>query len=340
MTSNKVISVEELWQFYNLSANLVCIAGDSEYFNHINPTFAQLLNFTEEELISTPYLDLIHPDDREATSKEINELRNGKAVTSFQSRHQMKSGNYKWFSWTANRSNANGNIYAIGLDYSDKMPEEKQLTQKKITEKTINNNEKDWVEIARELRDNINHLLQKSPLHVNVTERDNTNNYSFLLHSSVAALNAIGEIKKLSATLAACLNKETGLADNITAVIEESMAMHSVKIKYSQSFSEGSFNKKLKQNIIEIIRAQLNNTLKHSKATLVQITLEQISDKLFLSIQDNGVGYNKAKQKIGSGISNIISCAKQYKGEVLIDTAPGKGCTLSVTFIEPALILN
>ena len=340
MTSNKIISVEELWQFYNLSANLVCITGKSGYLNHINPTFAQLLDFTEEELIATPYLELIHPEDRESTSKEINELKNGKTVTSFQNRHRMKSGNYKWLSWTANRSNADGNIYAIGLDCSDIMPEEKQLTQKKITEKTTDSNEKEWVEIAKELRDNINHLLQKSPLHVNVTERDNTNNYSFLLHSSVAALNAIGEIKKLSATLTACLNKETGFADNITALIEETMAMHPVKIKYAQSFSEGGFNKKLKQNILKIVREQLNNILKHSLATSVQINLEQISNKLFLSIQDNGVGYNKAGQKTGKGISNIISYAKQYKGEVLIDTAPGKGCTLSVTFIDPVVTLN
>src|SRR5688572_26111762 len=111
MPTNKILSVEELWRFYNLSANLVCIDENSEYFNHINPSFAQLLNFTEEELVSIPYLDLIHPDDREATSREISELKNGKTLASFQNRHQAKSGDYKSFSWTANRSGADGNIY-------------------------------------------------------------------------------------------------------------------------------------------------------------------------------------------------------------------------------------
>ena len=158
MMGNKIISIEELWQFYNLSANLVCIAGNSEYFNHINPSFAQLLDFTEEELVSTPYLDLIHPEDRAVTSKEINELKNGKPVSIFQNRHKMKSGNYKCLSWTANRSNTDGNIYAIGLDCTDKMPEG-YLEQNQTTEKNTSADKNEWLKIAKDLRHNIDHLL-------------------------------------------------------------------------------------------------------------------------------------------------------------------------------------
>ncbi|MEO6220348.1 MAG: PAS domain-containing protein [Ginsengibacter sp.] len=336
MTSNKIISVEELWQFYNLPSNLVCIAGDNEYFNHVSPSFAQVLNFTEEELLSTPYLHLIHPDDREATSNAIKQLQNGYAVTSFQNRYQMKSGNYKWFSWTANRPDIDGNIYAVGLDCTDKIMLEEQLTQKTKVKETITyNREKEWVEIATELRDNISHLLQKSPLCFNVKERDTTNSYSVLLHSSISSLNAINEIKKLSATLLSCLSKETKLTDSINKLIEETMAAHPTAVKFhSQNFSDCGFNKKLKLSIFSIVQAQLNNIIQHAKATLVQINLEQISDKLFLSIEDNGTGFNKAKQKNGASILNIITAAEQYNGEVFIDTAPGKGCTLTVTFIE------
>jgi PAS domain S-box-containing protein len=337
MPNNKIISVEELWQFYNLSANLFCIAGDSEYFNHINPPFAQLLNFTEEELISLPFLNFVHPDDREATNKEINELKNGKHVSIFQNRHQMKSGDYKWLSWTANRSDLDGNIYAIGLDCTDKMPTE-QLEQKSIAVKNINSNENEWLGIARELRDSINRLFQKSPLHFNITERENASNYSLLLHSSVSALNAISEIKKLSATLANCLDKEMSLTDNIAELIKEIISLYPLTIKFSPgNFSEARFNKKTKQDIIKIIHEQLNSIINQTRATSVQINLEQISDKLFLSIQDNGYGFNKARKK-NTAISTITSYANQYNGEVFIDAAPGgNGCTLSVTFIEPEL---
>jgi PAS domain S-box-containing protein len=339
MPNNKIISVEELWQFYNLSANLFCIAGNSEYFNHINPPFAQLLDFTEEELVSIPFLNFIHPDDREATTKEINELKNGKHVSIFQNRHQMKSGDYKWLSWTANRSDLDGNIYAIGLDCTDKMPRQ-QFERKSITKKNINNIENEWLTIAGELRENINSLLQKSPLHFNITERENASN-SLLLHSSVSALNAVSEIKRLSATLAHCLKNEMSLTDNITALIKETMSLHPLKIKLSaNNFSEACFNKKMKQDIIKIILEQLNSIINQAQAALVQINLEQISDKLFLSIHDNGQGFNKSR-KNNTAISNITSYAKQYNGEVFVDAEPGgNGCTLSVTFIEPELLSN
>jgi PAS domain S-box-containing protein len=335
MPNNKIISVEELWQFYNLSANLFCIAGNSEYFNHINPPFAQLLDFTEEELISIPFLNLIHPEDREVTSKEINELKNGKHVSIFQNRHKMKSGDYKWLSWTANRSDLDGNIYAIGLDCTGTEP----LAQKNIAEKNITGSENECLGIAKELCDTINRLLQKSPMHFNLTGKETITNYSPLLYSSLSAFNAISEIKKLSATLAGRLTKQIELADNITELIKETMSLYPVRISFSpNNFSEGHFNKEIKQDIIKIIQEQLNTIINQSRATSAQINLQQIGDKLFLSIQDNGPEFNKTTRK-NLPLSNIVSLAKKYKGEVFVDGAPGgKGCTLSVTFMEPALL--
>ena len=269
MTSNKIISVDELWRFYNLSANLICI-GRNGYFNHVNPSFSQLLHYTEEELLSTSYLELIHPDDRESTDHEINQLRNGKAVAIFSNRCKIKNGNYKWLSWTANYSGANGDIYAVGLDCTDKI-----LSQHEIGD----------------------------------------------------------EGKRTDTSLK---NDKTKLTDSIKRLVKNSESVRPIEIKfYSHNFSDGRFDKILELNILSIVREQLRNILRHSEATDAQINLEQIDDMLFLCIQDNGRGCNKAEQKNGAGISGIIECASRYKGEVFIDTAPGNGYMLSVTFRDP-----
>jgi PAS domain S-box-containing protein len=271
MTSNKILTVKELWQFYNLSPNLVCISGDNGYFNHVSPTFTQLLHFTEEELLNIPYLELIHPDDREETLNEINALKRGKAVSSFRNRCQMKGGKHKWLYWRANCSEQEGDIYAIGLDCTGKP-------------------------VSRE---------------------------------------------EIRTTGSASLTKNTGLIDAIKKLIEDTKNVRTIDFKFhSNNFSDGMFSQLLKLNILSIIDEQLKNILMHSRANSVQINLEQVDNNLFLSVQDNGIGFNKSKKKNGAGIANIISAAKQYDGEVFIDTAPGTGCTLSVVFIEPGLMLN
>src|SRR5215216_3648085 len=130
MPLNKIISIEELWQFYNLSANLICIEEESGY-THINPSFANLLEFTEEELRDIPYLNLIHPEDRKVTRQKINALKDGEPVVNFKNRCQAKSGNYKWLSWTANFSATDGIIYAAGLDCTENMIIEERLLQER-----------------------------------------------------------------------------------------------------------------------------------------------------------------------------------------------------------------
>ena len=333
MSLNKIISIEELWQFYNLSPNLICIEGNSSYFAHTNPSFAQLLEFTEEELLDIPYLDLIHPEDRKVTRKKMNELKSGAPVVNFKNRCQAKSGSYKWLSWTASLSISDGNIYAVGSDCTENaMLEERLLKEIQIKDATIQAKEKEWAKAVTELHENINSLLKTSLQYSDTSERNYADGNSFLPHSSTSAFTVIHEIKKLTANLNIYLHKESSLTENLQKLIADTMAIHPLRIKlYAESFSEESFSNELKFDVYEIIRAQLSDITNHSWATSVQINIEQISNKLFIAVEDNRTRLNNETQKNGSGLSNIIALAKQYKGEVFTDIVPGKGYTLSVT---------
>ena len=58
---------EELDRFFTLSPDLLCIANFDGYFLRLNPAWERTLGFAREELLSKPWLDFVHPDDREAT---------------------------------------------------------------------------------------------------------------------------------------------------------------------------------------------------------------------------------------------------------------------------------
>lgn len=92
---------EDLNRFFSLSLDMVCIAGLDGYFKKINPAFEQNLGYTKVELLASPFLSFIHPDDIPATLKEMDKLSRGIKTIAFENRYRCKDGSYKWLQWNA-----------------------------------------------------------------------------------------------------------------------------------------------------------------------------------------------------------------------------------------------
>lgn len=114
-----VISVDELWSLFNLSDSFFCIAGTDGYLRHINPAFTQLLGFPEEEFVSIPVIDFIHPDDKSMVTEKLGQLEHAKTV-SFSCRFITSGGSYKWLLWSATHPHKGGLIYAVAQDDTDR----------------------------------------------------------------------------------------------------------------------------------------------------------------------------------------------------------------------------
>ena len=155
----------------------------------------------------------------------------------------------------------------------------------------------------------------------------------YLNRSSEYTLTAIEEIRKLTKALTTDDIQNIGLCESIDNVTRDTMQINPVKISCAfESFIEDSVNDKFKLNIFRIVQEELNNILKHAKATEITISLSQTKKSIILSITDNGVGFDTSKIRKGIGLANIRSRAASYNGIADFVSQPGQGCVLTVTF--------
>ncbi len=118
---------EELDRFFTLSLDMLCIAGFDGYFRRVNPAWKRGLGYTEADLLSKPFLDFVHPDDREATIAEMEKLRAGQEVIYFENRYFHRDGTMRWLMWTSTPYREQSVVYAAARDITDRKAAEETL---------------------------------------------------------------------------------------------------------------------------------------------------------------------------------------------------------------------
>lgn len=108
-TRDSAIDVHRL---FNYSVDLLCIAGTDGYFKAVNPAFETALGYTADELLARPFVELTHPEDRDATVAETRNLASGQPTLSFSNRYQAKDGAWVRLEWRAYPEPGSNLIYA------------------------------------------------------------------------------------------------------------------------------------------------------------------------------------------------------------------------------------
>jgi PAS domain S-box-containing protein len=120
-------TADELDMLFRLSIDMLCIAGFDGYFKRINPAWERTLGYTQQELLARPYLDFVHPEDREATVRKASALSGGANVVSFENRYICPDGSYRWLAWAAAPIAEQRLIYAAARDITERKLAEEDL---------------------------------------------------------------------------------------------------------------------------------------------------------------------------------------------------------------------
>jgi PAS domain S-box-containing protein len=106
-------------RFFATSIDLLCFLDFNGHFKRLNPAWERTLGFTRKELMSRPFIEFVHPDDRERTLKQNAQVRGGGQALAFENRYRCKDGSYRWLRWNAAPDSAEKVIYSVARDITE-----------------------------------------------------------------------------------------------------------------------------------------------------------------------------------------------------------------------------
>jgi len=123
----------ELNLFLDLVPDMVCIASTDSQFKRINRAFTKKLGFSEQELLATSFLELVHPDDKDTTMSVVATQCTGSECTiNYTNRYRCKDGSYRWLEWLSEPLFGTTLLYAAARDITERKQSEMVLHSRLI----------------------------------------------------------------------------------------------------------------------------------------------------------------------------------------------------------------
>lgn len=336
----QVATIEsEILSLFEMTPDLVCIAGKDGLFRKVNPAVLQKLEYTAEEIYQIPIASLIHPEDREYTLRERSKLLQGKTLLNFQNRYISKSGKVVWLEWTSLFLPQKELVFAIAKDITENKLREIETEERHHTFKSLATHFKSRVEedrkyLARELHEEVAQLaavvkMQVAWLDHNLTgipEQAKNKIEEALVLSDLL----IRTIRKISFSISPNMMDDLGLTATLEWKCKEFSLLNGIPCVVKSNFSETSLGKERKLDIYRVCEEALSNIMEHAEAKSVDVVLEDGDNHITLSVADDGIGFDMQKIKPAAGLQNLEQLAKIMNGLLSICSEPGKGTSVTI----------
>lgn len=189
--------------------------------------------------------------------------------------------------------------------------------------------EKERARIASDLHDEMGPMLSAVKLMINSFYLSEADDQVQLKKTNEHIDNMIARLREISFDLMPNTLIRKGLIMALKEYVDYINIDNKIKIHFNTTDPiELSEQKAI--NIYRIVQEILLNSLKHSKATELTLSLTEKHNKIILSSLDNGIGFDhtkELKENIGFGLRNIVSRTEIMEGELFLESGKGKGTT-------------
>lgn len=361
MTKNKNIDEPDriyyFDNFFNISADLICIAGFDGYFKRVNPAVSKLLGFSDEELYSKSIVDFIYKPDLKATLETREQVYKNKPLLNFENRYLTKSGEIVWLSWTSMPVESEKLIYAIAknITHKKRIEEQRNLLISNLTkinkELTVLS-----YKTSHDLKSPINNMLSVFGL-IDISKISDPETLELINILKLTSENLRETLNSSIDELIENENINTQVEEiNLNESLEEVLASINSLICDSKAIIDVDFS--ALENVIfnkayikSIFLNLLTNSIKYAKPDHVPVITIQskktngISQLIF---SDEGLGFDmdKVKDKIfglyekfhnnsdsnGIGLYLVYNHITSLGGRIAVESKINEGATFTISF--------
>ena len=188
-------------------------------------------------------------------------------------------------------------------------------------------------QVGMELHDNVLQIIAASMLNIDYLNKKFSDTEEIAKATALTKkylTESIDEIRRLSHQLTPSVSDTETLKEKIDDLIDGMTKSTLLKTVVAIDDFQPPLNNETQVSIYRILQEQLNNIIKHSRATDVSINIYQEKNNVIAEISDNGIGFNNNFPKLGIGLENIKRRAFALSGEATIISSPGNGCRVVV----------
>lgn len=357
---------EELNKIFNFSPDIICIAGFDGLFKRINPAGCEFLEYTEEELLKIPFVELTHPDDRIRFTKELENRENGRHVFYIENRLISKSGKVIWLAWTLNTDFGENVIYAVAKDITAKKEAEDSLEKMNVIlgqrakELAISNQELEQFayvashDLQEPLRTISSFLTQLEKKYDHALDEKAHQYINFAVDGAKRMREIIRDLLEFSRAGKNLEKKEqvdlNGVVDGILTLQRKILEEKNAEVN----------TEKLpvllihRHPITQIFQNLIGNALKYTvpeKSPRIEISCENHIDHWHFAVKDNGIGIEEEYfEKIfiifqrlhskedyvgtGIGLSIVKKLVEGLGGKIWMESKHGEGSTFYFSVLK------
>ncbi len=212
------------------------------------------------------------------------------------------------------------------------LQEERLNKEKEVFEATLQAEEEQRAHIGRDLHDGVGQMLAYMTLYINMIKAKGTYTLHEIGELEKSVKHTLEQVRTLSRTLTPPAIRDLGLRDAVIELINSYGILEKpvFQLKIYPQEHDVFVQMEKKHVIYRVIQELLNNAFKYADANKIQLELKIEQERFIMYYQDDGKGFDTKKIKKGVGLDSMRSRIRFHKGEISIQTAPGKGVKINI----------